>query len=71
MKLTILHKLIFAFFAVMIFITVIISCRKLDTRVERPEIDRAKRFLNVPAGSPSVLKRIAETIRKQTIDSVF
>lgn len=65
MRFTLIQKLFVVSLAILTTVAIITSCRKLDTRIERPEIDRSKRFLNVPAGSPSVLKRIAETIRKQ------
>lgn len=72
MKYTFLHKLILCFFTIVLFITIVISCKKIDRSVEsRGSIDYAKRFLNLPANSPSVLKRIAEAIGKQNDESKF
>jgi hypothetical protein len=68
MKLTILHKLILAFFAVMIFITLIISCRKIDhfqDREQKDYVDPISKFFLVPANVDPKVKAIAQSIYRQ------
>jgi len=72
MKFTLIQKLFLVCLITLISISIIVSCRKLDTdTIKRPHIDPAKKFLNVPAGAPSAIQRIAETIRKQNDETHF
>lgn len=72
MNLSTSYRLVVLIFTCIIYWALINSCRKLDTENRsRPRLDPAERFLVVPSGAPSALKRVAETIRKQNNESHF
>jgi hypothetical protein len=72
MKLTLSQKLILILIGSFTFITIIISCRKVDRSFDlKEDVDFSVRFLTLPANAPSPLKRIAEFIKKQNSETKF
>ena len=72
MKFTLIQRLFLASLTTLISIIIIISCRKLDSDIRKiPPIDKAKKFLNLPAGAPSPIKRIYEKIKKENDETHF
>jgi hypothetical protein len=72
MKVTLAQKLIICLFAVVIFITVEVSCRKLDTRNSSHEsIDYSTKFFNVPENTDPVVKIIAQKIKRLNDSAAF
>jgi len=72
MKPAFLQKLIISFFAVVTLIAIIISCKKLDTRISPHEsIDYTPKFFNVPANTDNAVKAIAEKLKRLNDSAAF
>jgi len=74
MKLTLPHKIIISFFAVMTSITIIISCKKLDYSQEQKRDMQMKpidKFFIVPANTDPKVKAIAQSIYRQNQERNF
>jgi len=54
----------------LLFVFIYLSCKKSDIKVAQIH-ELETRFLTVPADAPSVVKRIAETIKKQNEKFIF